>query len=84
MNYSVVWKPSAKDELADIWLSAANRNAVTQAAHAIDVVLRLDPETRGTINFDTVRTLALPPLAVDFEVIEADRIVWVLSAWNIG
>ena len=44
MNYSVVWKPSAKDELADIWLGAVDRNAVTQAAHAIDVVLRLDPK----------------------------------------
>ena len=48
----------------------------------IDLLLRTDPETRGAVNFDTVRTLAISPLAVDFEVIPDDRIVWVLSVWT--
>ena len=35
-RYTVVWVQSAQDELADLWLNAPDRNAVTTAAHAID------------------------------------------------
>ena len=83
MIWTVVWKPTSRNELANLWMIAPDRNAVTQAAHAIDTLLRTDPETRGVVNFDTVRTLSVPPLAVDFEVVEDYRIVWVLSVWTV-
>ena len=35
-RYTVVWVRSAQDELAELWLEAADRNAVTTAAQAID------------------------------------------------
>ncbi len=83
MKYTVIWISAAGHELASAWLNAAVRNAVTSAAHAIDMLLSTDPETRGELRFDTVRTLTVPPLGVDFEVVEADRIVYVLSVWYI-
>ncbi|HEV3339060.1 MAG TPA: hypothetical protein VG125_01850 [Pirellulales bacterium] len=41
-----------------------------------------NPESVGELRFDTVRTLAIPPLGVDYEVVDQDRIVYVLSVWN--
>ena len=38
-RYTVVWHDSTLDELAEIWVNARDRNAVTTAAHIIDVEL---------------------------------------------
>ncbi len=70
--------------MASVWLDAADRNAVTSAAATIDRLLSRDPDSRGEIRFDTVRTLSVPPLGVDFEVIELDRIVYVLIVWSVA
>jgi hypothetical protein len=82
MNYTVVWTPTAEQDLAQLWIDADDRDALTSAANTIDVILRQDAHLRGEPLFDTVRTLYVPPLGVDFEVVEADRIVYVLSAWT--
>ena len=81
MKYHVIWTPAAEQELASVWMNAVVRNTVTSAAHTIDMLLSQDPETRGTSRFDSVRTLTVPPLGVDFEVVAADRFVYVLSVW---
>jgi hypothetical protein len=36
MNYTVVWKHEAEDELADFWLAATDRQAVADAAHRLE------------------------------------------------
>jgi hypothetical protein len=36
MKYTVVWVPSAEQELAALWIAAADRREVTQAANDID------------------------------------------------
>jgi hypothetical protein len=82
MRFTVTWIPAAEENLADIWMRAADRQAVTSAAQTIDILLANDPQTRGNPRFDTVRMLTVPPLGVDFEVIEDDRLVYVLSAWE--
>lgn len=68
--------------LAALWMAAPDRNAVTSAAHVLDQLLAEDPETRGEVRFATVRSFVIVPLGVDFEVVELDRIVYVLSAWH--
>ena len=73
----------AEAKLASVWLDAPDRNAVTSAAATIDRLLSRDPDSRGEIRFDTVRTVSVPPLGVDFEVIELDRIVYVLIVWSV-
>jgi plasmid stabilization system protein ParE len=82
MRYTVHWTPAAERDLADVWLNAADRNAVTSASHVIDLLLAQDPDQQGEVCFDTVRTLVVSPLGVDFEVIEDDRIVYVLTVWD--
>jgi hypothetical protein len=45
-RYTVVWHGSAQDELAELWIKAPDRNAVTAAAHLIDVELSQDVATK--------------------------------------
>jgi hypothetical protein len=78
----VVWRQTAEDELAAIWLASSSRNSVTAAAHAIDQALAVDADTVGRVMFDTVREYIHPPLGVEFEVIVADARVWVLKVWD--
>ena len=82
MNFAVVWMPDAQNELATIWLAATDRNAVTRASHTIDLLLGTAPHTVGTVLFDTLREYMEPPLGVEFEVIDADRRVFVLTCWD--
>jgi hypothetical protein len=83
MNYTVQWTPTAEQDLAAVWIAAADRDVITSTANIIDALLHRDPERLGEVLFDTVRTMAVPPLGVEFEVIEEDRIVYVLSVWQI-
>ena len=36
MKWAVTYQPSAADELAAIWLAAADRQAITDAANLVD------------------------------------------------
>ena len=82
MRFNVIWTRAEEEDLATVWAEARDRNAVSSAAHMIDRLLSQDPDYFGEICFDTVRSFSAPPLGVDYEVIEADRIVFVLAAWD--
>lgn len=84
MSYLVAWKPSAADRLAEVWLSAPDRAAVTAAADALDAALRGDPHQYGESRGGSTRMVVVPPLAVVYEVIDADRLVEVLSVRYIS
>lgn len=83
MTFSVHWTEAAIQMLAAIWLAAPDRNAVAVANNEIDVTLREDPDTVGRLLFDTVRQYEHAPLGVQFQVVEPDRNVFVLSCWLI-
>ena len=78
MRFTVTWHPSATEELTQIWLDAADRNAITQAANAIDHALADDPQNKGE-EFYGDRLFVATPLAVTFAVHDADRVVQVLQ-----
>lgn len=75
MRYTVVWATDAESELADIWMQASDRPAVTAAAATIDTELAVDPNTKGTPISEGLRRLTVPPLHAYFEVHEDDRLV---------
>jgi hypothetical protein len=81
VKFTVIWTPNAERDLAELWLDSAERNPITSASSQIDKLLARDPASRGKLRFDTVRELVVPPLGVDFDVQEDDRIVYVLSVW---
>jgi hypothetical protein len=84
VKFTVVWVPDAEADLAAIWTAAPDRSAVAKASNDIDILLVRDPESRGKLSFDTVRILTIAPLAVEFEVLEEDRQVFVLSVWRVA
>ncbi len=84
MNLTVVWQPTAEATLADLWNNAPDRAAVTRAANTIDALLKRDPLGVGESRTDNLRVLFVPPLAVDYEVLEDDCLVRVLKVWRVG
>ena len=75
MKYTVTWLPDADQELADLRLNAADRDAVSQAANAIERCLRKDPLQTGESRSAATRIAFLPPLAFLFHVADDDRLV---------
>ena len=70
MIFTVVWTPAAEQRLAAVWLSATNRTAVTRSASHVDELLRVDPQQQGDLRFDTVRSIIVGAMGVEFEVVE--------------
>jgi hypothetical protein len=75
MTWTVAYRPSARDELAELWINAPDRQAVTSAADEIDLLLGSDPLNSGESRDDPMRILIEPPLAVFFDVNPDDRMV---------
>jgi hypothetical protein len=63
MRYTVIWQPSAEQELADLWMNAEDRNVITEAADQIDDLLRQDAEELGESRTGPIRRMFVPPLA---------------------
>jgi hypothetical protein len=78
MIWTVTWLPDAEDELARIWISAGNRQAITDAAARIDKELRRNADQQGVGHGDQ-RLLHKPPLMVIYEVFPNDRIARIVQ-----
>ena len=83
MNWTVIWRPSAEQQLAQLWVSAADRNAVTAAANQIDAELQHDPLSAGEARAGPTRILIVHPLAVYFDVDVAQHEVAVWAVWRV-
>ena len=81
MRFAVTWHPSAEQELAEIWLQATDRQAVTQAANSIDRQLAHDPQACGE-EFYGDRIFVELPLAVTYTVNLQDQRVQILQVWH--
>jgi len=64
MKFTVSYKPSAEQELADVWLSVPNRQALADAANKIDAVLKSNPHAQGESRDGRTRMAFERPLAV--------------------
>jgi hypothetical protein len=77
-KYTVTWVKSAQNELATIWTQATDKQAVADAADAIDRELSTDAPTKGQPATGGLRSFEIDPLQVLFSVSEPDRLVTVL------
>jgi len=82
MTFTVVWRPSAERRLAEIWTDAKDRQEVTNAADAIDSLLRSSPLQAGESRVQNTRILTLSPLSVYFDVQQDDRLVAIWAVWR--
>ena len=83
MKYTVVWKAAAEEELAQMWLDAADRSAVTVAANGIDRLLAAKPEEQGESRSGATQGMFIHPVGAFFDVSEEDRVVSVLRVWRV-
>lgn len=83
MNWTAVWRPSATGQLAQLWTSAPDRNAVAAAANQIDDELEHDPLSAGEARAGPTRILIVHPPAVyfDVDVIQREAAVW--AVWRV-
>ena len=81
MRYTVIWHSEAHDDLTSIWLNSADRKAITESVHRIDIALTEDPQFKGE-EFYGDRIFVASPLAVTYTVSSEDRIVQVLQVWH--
>ena len=82
MTYTVVWTPAALNELADLWVNAADRADVTLASDTIDAALRIDPDAQSESRSGKTRIMIVPPLAVSYDVEDMDCLVTVWAVWR--
>lgn len=82
MNFTVLWKAEAEDELAEIWLKAPDQAVVSRAADQIDADLHTDPWKDSRPRRGSIRMKCVPPLAVHYQVREADGQVLVVQVWR--
>jgi hypothetical protein len=82
MKYTVLWAREAERHLATLWTESEHRQAITEAANAIDKQLLHDPERIGESRPDGTRILFVPPLGVLFSIKELDFTVSVLTVWQ--
>jgi plasmid stabilization system protein ParE len=83
MKFTVVWTPTARRLVAQLWLSASDRNEVQRAADEIDRILAADPPNAGESPVSNIRIIVEPPLAAYFDVHPMDRRVTVWRIWRI-
>jgi hypothetical protein len=82
MKWTVVWVDNSEEELADIWLHAEDRQAITLASHRIERELRENADIKGE-EFYGDRIYQHGPLALVYQVVPEDRLVRVTQVQRI-
>jgi hypothetical protein len=77
-RFTVVWWQFANSRLADLWLEATDKSAVSRAADEIDRRLMADPNSCAEDRHEGLCRFSVSPLTVQFTVDELDRrvVVW--------
>ncbi len=81
--FSIYRDHSAMVSLKQTWEQAAAplREAILEASRRLDQGLHANPQEQGESRDDNTRILFEAPLAVLFEVDEANKLVRILRAW---
>jgi len=82
VNFEIIWTAEAEGRLAEVWMAARDRKAVTKSAHELEVALEIVPMSAGKPLYDSVREFGDAVLGMEFEVNENDRCVYVLDVWS--
>lgn len=79
MRFTLTYLPSARAELAQLWLAAKDRNAITASSDSIELTLRDDPDKKGAEVEASLRLIIVPPLVYYYLVSPEDRLATVWS-----
>jgi hypothetical protein len=82
-RYTVVWVQSATDDLAEFWLRAAEKQAITDSADLADKFLAFDPAAKSDFLSEDLRGVTVGLLRQYFKIHEEDRKVEILYVKRI-
>lgn len=80
-RFNVIWWRFARAKLADLWLEATDKLAVTAAANEIDRLLADDPAGCAEASHEGLYRLTIKPLTVQYSVEAAKRRV--VRVWTV-
>jgi mRNA-degrading endonuclease RelE of RelBE toxin-antitoxin system len=83
MTYRVFWSPHAEERLEKILRDAPEPALLAAAAKEIDRHLLAIPNEFGESRYDTVRIGFVPPLGIQYEVMDDVRTVIVYDVWRM-
>jgi hypothetical protein len=83
MSYHVDWEIPARNTLATIWISSANRRAVTAPQARIDRLLAADPQRNSKPLSEGLYVIDVHPLRAVFELDDANKSVKVVSVGEV-
>jgi hypothetical protein len=78
-RFTVVWWDDALDELAQLWIDAADRAAINDAAFGIDVELSRSPDAKGREVSEGLWRIDFLPVRAYFTINEDDRLVTIVG-----
>ncbi|HJT31645.1 MAG TPA: type II toxin-antitoxin system RelE/ParE family toxin [Pirellulales bacterium] len=81
IRFHVDWLPDAIDDLAEIWMRAANRASVNFASAMIDQRLAESPSEWGKEVREELYEFNAPPLRVLFTIDDANHVVEIFRAF---
>lgn len=81
MNYQVIWSRDAENDLASIWMSAADRSQISAAAQHLDESLVTSPLEVGESREGEIRIAFSAPLAIEYIANKEGKSVTVIAVW---
>jgi plasmid stabilization system protein ParE len=81
MKWTVLYRPSAQNQLANIWLSTPDQQLVADAADEIDRLLASNPMDVGESRGGNTRIIIERPLTVLYDVYPDDALVEVFAVF---
>jgi hypothetical protein len=83
MAFTVICSNDAQNQLANLWLSAADRAAITAAQYRIEQELAADPRRKSNEISEGLWRIDFPPLKALFEIDDQDRLVRITAIGRI-
>ena len=77
--FRVLWWDDALTDLAQLWIDAEDKAAVTNAASKTDLMLVTEPASKGEDVAEGLRRLEVGPLRVYFQIADDERIVEIVA-----
>jgi plasmid stabilization system protein ParE len=82
MTYSVAWTPDATADLMELWVSVADKEAVSAATQIIETILKVNPLHERHEVVQGYGTALHGPIGVDFRVDPVRELVVVTTVWQ--
>lgn len=78
-RFTIAWRQTALDELAEAWMKADNRTELTTAVEAVELKLRERPMQCAERQVEDLYFLSEPPLRIGFTIDDGSQIVTIVG-----